>query len=249
MLARANLIVGPRVNAYINLGAGVSLRLNDSYALMAGLDLTHYSNGNTSFPNPGVNMAGLRVGVTRTFGNRTEKASNNADQGADTIKKRRILHFDVTAYGAWRRRVYRGGDNPILLKGHYAVAGLDISPVWQIKKIFRAGASVDFQWDQSTDLKRHHAYGDTPDNIRFYRPPILRQICVGVFGRAELVMPVFSVNVGIGYNFIGPEETRASYQLANLKARLTERLFLNIGYQLLNFQKQNNLMLGFGYSF
>ncbi|MDE6480883.1 MAG: acyloxyacyl hydrolase [Muribaculaceae bacterium] len=249
VIARSNLIVGSRVNAYINVGAGINCRLDDSYALMAGVDLTHYSNGNTSFPNPGVNMAGLRVGVTRTFGNRTEKASNYAGQDADSIKKRKKLHFDVTAYGAWRRRVYRGGESPILLKGHYAVAGLDISPMWQIKEIFRAGASLDFQWDQSTDLKRHHAYGDTPEDIRFYRPPILSQICAGISGRAELVMPVFSVNVGIGYNFIGPPETRASYQLANLKVRFTERWFLNIGYQLLNFQKQNNLMLGIGYSF
>ncbi|MDE5793751.1 MAG: acyloxyacyl hydrolase [Muribaculaceae bacterium] len=248
-IARSNLIVGSKVNAYINVGAGVSCRLDDSYSLMAGVDLTHYSNGNTSFPNPGVNLAGLRVGVTRMFGKQTPKASNSAGYDADTIKPRRKMQFDITAYGAWRKRVYRGGETPVLLKGHYPVVGLDISPMWQIKKIFRAGGSLDFQWDESTDLKRHHAYGDTSDDIRFYRPPILSQICVGVSGRAELVMPVFSVNVGIGYNFIGPEETRASYQLANLKVRFTERFFLNIGYQLLNFQKQNNLMLGLGYSF
>lgn len=249
MTALSNMIVGSKVNAYINVGAGVIYRLDDSYSLMAGVDLTHYSNGNTSFPNPGVNMAGLRVGVTRMFGKQSEKASVKAGYDSDTIKTRRKLQFDITAYGAWRKRVYRGGETPVLLKGHYPVVGLDISPMWQIKKIFRAGGSLDFQWDQSTDLKRHHAYGDTSDDIRFYRPPILGQICVGISGRAELVMPVFSVNVGIGYNFIGPEETRASYQLANLKVRFTERFFLNIGYQLLNFQKQNNLMLGFGYSF
>ncbi len=248
-IASSNLIVGSKVNAYINVGAGVSYRLDDTYSLMAGIDLTHYSNGNTSFPNPGVNMAGLRVGVTRILGNQNAKATNYDDYDTDIIKKRKKLQFDITAYGAWRKRVYRGGESPVLLKGHYPVVGLDISPMWQIKKIFRAGGSLDFQWDQSTDLKRHHAYGDTSDDIKFYRPPILSQICVGVSGRAELVMPIFSVNVGIGYNFIGPEETRASYQLANLKVRFTEHFFLNIGYQLLNFQKQNNLMLGLGCSF
>ena len=74
-------------------------------------------------------------------------------------------------------------------------------------------------------------------------------MCLGISGRAELVMPIFSVNVGIGYNIIGPEETKATYELANLKVRITEHFFLNIGYQLLNFQKQNNLMLGLGYTF
>lgn len=248
-VAYSNLMVGSKVNAYINLGAGLRWKLGTRYAVTAGLDLTHFSNGNTSFPNPGVNMAGIRIGVTRELGKERVTTNKAKSFDIDTIRRRHKLQFDVTAYGAWRKRVYRGGETPVLLKGHYPVVGLDISPMWQIKKIFRAGCSVDFQWDQSTDLKRHHAYGTTSDDIRFYRPPILSQICVGVSGRAELVMPIFSVNVGIGYNFIGPEETRASYQLANLKVRLSERFFLNIGYQLLNFQKQNNLMLGVGYSF
>ena len=248
-IASSNLIVGSSVNAYLNVGAGISYRIGDNYSLMAGLDLTHYSNGNTSFPNPGVNMAGLRVGVVKSFGREPAKRDNAIVFDDDSAKQERKLRFDVTAYGAWRKRVYRGEDPPVLLNGHFPVVGLDISPMWQIRKIFRAGGSLDLQWDQSTDLKRHQACGSSSDDIRFYRPPILSQICVGISGRAELVMPIFSVNLGIGYNFIGPEETRATYQLANLKVRLTERFFLNVGYQLLNFQKQNNLMLGLGYSF
>ncbi len=249
-IAYSNLIVGSRVNAYINLGAGLKWNLNDRYSLTAGLDLTHFSNGNTSYPNPGVNMAGIRIGVSRRFGRIS--ADNHAERpcvAADTVKPRHKLQFDLTAYGAFRKRVYRGGEEPVLLKGHFPVVGIDFAPMWQVSRIFRAGASADVQWDQSTDLKRHHASGSTSDDILFYRPPFFDQVCVGLSGRAELVMPVFSVNLGIGYNLIGPEETRASYQLANLKVRLTERLFINIGYQLLNFQKQNNLMLGIGYSF
>ncbi len=194
-------------------------------------------------------MAGIRIGFTKSVGKGTGKSNNAVVLDADSAKQRHKLLLDVTAYGAWRKRVYRGGEIPVLLNGHYPVIGLDVAPMWQIKRIFRAGASLDFQWDQSTNLKKYHAYGSDSEDIRFYRPPILSQVCVGVSGRAELVMPIFSVNLGIGYNVIGPEETRASYQLANLKVRFTERFFLNVGYQLLNFQKQNNLMLGFGYSF
>ncbi len=248
-ISYSNLIVGSSVNAYLNLGVGLRWKIGKHYAVTAGIDLTHFSNGNTSFPNPGVNMAGIRIGVTRSFGKEFDRSNRAVSIDADTLCRRHKLQWDVTAYGAWRKRVYRGGETPVLLRGHYPVVGLDVASMWQIKPIFRAGVSADFQWDQSTDLKRHHAYGDTTEDIRFYRPPIMSQICVGLSGRAELVMPIFSLNLGIGYNFIGPEETRASYQLANLKVRFTERFFLNVGYQLLNFQKQNNLMLGFGYSF
>ncbi|MBD5274758.1 MAG: acyloxyacyl hydrolase [Bacteroides sp.] len=246
--AYSNLIVGSAVNAYINIGAGVAFRLDDRYCLMAGIDLTHYSNGNTSFPNPGVNLAGLRIGVARSFGI-VAKPSNTSYPHADTIGRSHRPEFDLTLYGAWRKRVYRGEATPVLLNGHFAVAGLDFAPMWRVTRNFRAGPSVDLQWDESTDLKTHHVSGDSSDDILFTRPSFLNQICLGLSARAELVMPVFSVNLGIGYNIIGPEETRASYQLANLKVRLTDAFFLNVGYQLLNFQKQNNLMLGFGYTF
>lgn len=244
----SNLIVGSNTNAYINLGTGLLWRFNGDYSMTVGADLTHFSNGNTSFPNPGVNMAGIRVGFIRAVGAKlTDIPKSDADD--QEMSGRHKLQFDLTAYCALRKRVYRGGETPVLLNGHYGVVGLDIAPMWRVSKIFRAGISADLQWDESTDLKRHYVSGSTSDDICFYRPPILNQICAGISGRAELVMPIFSVNLGIGYNIIGPEETKASYQLANLKVRFTERLFLNIGYQLLNFQKQNNLMLGFGYSF
>lgn len=243
--AYSNLIVGSRMNAYINLGVGVSWKLSREVSLIGGLDLTHFSDGNTSFPNPGVNLLGVRVGIRRVFG----REIKGTPFRSDSAFSHHPLSYDLTGYGAWRKRVYRGGETPVLLNGHYAVAGLDFAPMWDIKRYFRAGVSADFQWDESTDLRRHHLSGDTSDDIRFSHPPFFSQLSVGLSARAELVMPIFSVNVGIGYNFIGPEESRASYQMANLKVYFTRSLYLNIGYQLQNFQRQSNLMLGLGYTF
>ena len=217
--------------------------------MRAGLALTHFSNGNTSYPNPGVNTVGVRLGVTRTFGKEQPVASDIGKTAEDSLWRKHRLGFDLTLYGAWRKRVYRGGETPVLLNGHFGVAGIDFAPMWSVKRFFRVGGSLDIQWDESTNLKRHHFSGSTSEDILFTRPSFFSQICVGLSGRAELVMPIFSLNVGFGYNFIGPEETRATYQLANLKVHLCKGLFLNIGYQLQNFQKQNNLMLGLGYSF
>lgn len=243
--ASSNLIVGSRMNAYINLGLGVNWKLTPDYSLVAGLDLTHFSDGNTSFPNPGVNLLGLRLGISRVFG----PENNGTPFRRDSTFKSDNVSFDLTAYGAWRKRVYRGGETPVLLGGHYAVAGLNFAPMWDIKRFFRAGVSADLQWDESSDRKRHYISGGTPEDIRFSSIPFFSQVSVGVSARAELVMPLFSVNVGVGYNFIGPNEARASYQLANLKIYITRSLSLNVGYQLQDFQRQNNLMLGVGYTF
>lgn len=243
--ARSNLIVGSKVNAYINLGVGLRWKLNDSFSLTAGLDLTHFSNGNTSFPNPGVNLLGIRVGFTRSFGPMPE----GTPFASDTTRLRHRISYDLTGYGAWRCRVYRGGEKPVLLNGHFGIAGISFAPMWEIKRYFRAGLSADFQWDESSDQKRHYLSGTTADDIRFSKTPFFSQVSAGLAARAELVMPFFSLNIGMGYNFIGPYEAIATYQLANLKVYITRSLFLNIGYQLQDFQRQNNLMLGLGYTF
>lgn len=244
---RSNLIVGSRVNAYINLGLGLRWRLSPEWQLTAALDLTHFSNGNTSFPNPGVNLAGVRVGVARSFGPMPE--GNPFSGSAVPFAPEHRLSFDLTAYGAWRKRVYRGGEKPVLLNGHYAIAGLNFAPMLELRRWLRAGVSADFQFDDSSDLRRQYVSGTTSSDIRFTSGAFFRKIGVGLSARGELVMPFVSLNLGIGYTFLGPYEARATYQLADLKLYLTRSLFLNIGYQLQDFQRQNNLMLGLGYTF
>ncbi len=245
--ALSNLIVGSKVNAYINLEAGLRWKISKSTALLAGVDITHFSNGNTSFPNPGVNMAALKIGINHSFD--AEPNNSIPTFQPDTSECRPKIGYDITVYGAQRKRVYRGGEKPLLLPGHFAVGGINFAPMWEVVRTFRTGLSADFQWDESTDLQRHQQGYDADGNLMYSRPPFFSQLSVGVSARAELVMPLFSVNVGIGYNILRPEEQRGFYQLANLKVRLVRGLFINIGYQLLNFSRQNNLMLGFGYSF
>lgn len=247
--ARSNLIVGSAMNAYINLGAGLRWQVRPSTSLSLFAGVTHFSDGNTSFPNPGVNQAGIRLGITHTFSHQRGISSAtpfSRENTRDSIPFLKRYSFDLTAYGAWRKRVYRGDVWPILLPGHFGVAGVDLGPMWNVARMFRAGLSADLQWDGSTDLSHYHIEGVTTEDIRFARPPFLSQLSVGLSARAELSMPIFAVNVGIGYNFCGPGESRASYQMANLRLLLTPRFFLNIGYQLLNFKQQSNLRLGCG---
>ena len=63
-------------------------------------------------------------------------------------------------------------------------------------------------------------------------------------------MPIFSVNLGVGHNVLYKgEDTSKLYQILALKAFVSRRLFLHVGYQLSNFKDPNNLMLGLGYRF
>ncbi|MCM1094458.1 MAG: acyloxyacyl hydrolase [Lachnospiraceae bacterium] len=242
-----NGAIGSKANAYINLGLLLRYRLNRNVDITAGIDGTHYSNGNTTIPNAGANFAGIRLGVSYTFDSRAE-----IPLPVDKTKFERGMGYDLTVYGAARRRAFYSDSSHEYLyaRGLFGVLGLNFAPMYGFSRYFRAGVSLDTQYDESANILNHRVEGTPDDDMKFYRPPFKEQIAVGLSLRAELVMPVFSINVGIGRNIIcDGKDTDIFYQTLTLKAYLWRNAFLNIGYQLNDFHEPNNLMLGFGYSF
>ena len=236
-----NLTVGSRVNAYLNLAVMLKWQIHPHIDILGGIGVTHFSNGNTSWPNPGVNAMGFRVGMQYSF----KPAMKYVSPLPDTVVPRKLL-YSISIWGAARKRVYLGGENPVLLKGHFACAGVSFSPLVRLNRWWRVGGALDLQWDESSDLKKNYVEGTDTEDIKFNRPAFIRQVTVGLSAHGELQMPIFAVNVGIGYNIVAPEENRGSYQNLTLKTYLTRNFYLNIGYQLRNFRQQANLMLGVG---
>ena len=80
-------------------------------------------------------------------------------------------------------------------------------------------------------------------------PGIQNQLALGLSGRAEYVMPFFTIGVGLGTNVLGRGDLRGLYQVFALKINVTRSSFLHIGYNLQDFQTPNYLMLGLGFRF
>lgn len=242
-----NLIVGSPVNAYINLGFLLTYRINRDWSLTAGVDLTHYSNGNTSIPNPGVNSIGGRIGVTRTFDG--DRALRTLADNYSPVSFRPHISYDVVAYGAVRKKVVALNGFPEILPGHFGIAGLNFAPMYNFNRFLRAGVSLDVQYDESSNLSDHWVEGSVGESIKFYRPSFFSQVSWGVSARGELVMPIFSINAGMGYNLIGNTDAKNFYQVLALKIHVAKSLYVHIGYQLNSFKNPNNLMIGLGYRF
>lgn len=242
-----NEVIGSKINAYINLGFLLNWQFHPQWKLAAGVDFTHFSNGNTHYPNGGLNTIGGRVGIVRTFGD-TDNAS-----GAIVPKRLFIkphVSYDLMLYGATRKRGFVKDNVPTLVPGSFGIAGLNFAPMYNFNNYFRAGLSVDAQYDESANIKDYKLEGSYSDNLKFHRPPFREQFAVGLSLRAELVMPIFSINAGFGRNLIGSgEDTKGFYQILALKTYVTRHLFLHVGYQLREFKDPNNLMLGIGYRF
>src|SRR5690606_3280921 len=58
-----NVVIGSKTNAYLNAGLYLRWALTPHTDLATGIDFSHFSNGNTNFPNAGLNMVGLKIGV------------------------------------------------------------------------------------------------------------------------------------------------------------------------------------------
>ncbi len=237
--------VSTHATAHMGISAKIHYTISDRWELNAGVLLKHFSNGNTSFPNRGVNSVGAVVGVSYNL-NAVEKrnpySNNSLIEEADKGK----WMFDIMAFGAWRKRVLVIDNSPTILPGKFGVLGMQFSPLRKLNRYVAVGPAIDILWDESADLAPYWVEGSYGENILFRRPKFGDQISVGASAHAELTMPIFTLNAGLGYDFIKPNGERRFYQSLTLKTFITHNIYLNVGYRLARFQDPQNLMLGIG---
>lgn len=250
-----NLVVGSRLNAYINVGFLLTWQPAPQWLISAGIDMTHFSNGNTSYPNAGVNTIGGRIGAARLFGatqiRKIPTGGTIFEYDSDASGLKRIaqrMTYDVVLYGAGRAKGLIWNDVPHISEGKFGIIGLNINPLYRVNKFFRTGLSIDIQYDESANVSEHVAGVGDDGNIKFYCPPLAEQLGAGLSLRAEFVMPIFSINIGFGRNVIYKgKELKGFYQTLALKSDIYKDLFIHIGYKLHDFHDPNNLMLGLGW--
>ncbi len=249
-----NMITGTKVNAYLNTGFFISWYPVPQWTLSAGVDMTHFSNGDTTFPNSGVNSLALRVGAVYSMDGPQWKIGRRHYGTCDGLAGKAFadrMTIDVLAFGAWNEEKVEYLDKDYLAEGKFGVAGLHVNPLYSIFPWLAVGAALDIQYNEGMNIQNHIA-GVKPgtDEIRFYRPPFGEQFGVGLSLRAELRMPVFAVNAGIGHNVIyRGRELSGLYGLLSLKTFVSRNLFLNVGLKMCSRECSNNLILGLGWRF
>jgi len=241
----SNGAVGSSANAYINLALMLKYRLNRNWYLSGGLDLTHYSNGNTDYPNSGINLIGLRMGLVYML----NSAKGDAVYASSNDFEPHFI-YDVALYCAARKCGFSYGNTRYLIPGRFGVLGLNAGPVYRFNKYFGLGASLDLQYDEGANIGDYYEPNSGFEDPRFYRPPFAEQFGAGVSVRAEFTMGFFTINAGLGHNVVYKgSDLDGLYQMFVLKTFVTPKVFLNVGYKLLRFRDPGNLMLGVGYRF
>ena len=235
---RANIMMGSRVNAYLNVDFYLNWLLTQRLELTTGLSMTHFSNGNTKFPNAGLNSIGMKLGLVYSFGRGDNPLSRPR---ARLLAKPfpRHLSYDLVLFGSWRRKGVAVGDKQYAAPDAYGVAGFNFAAMYNFGYKFRAGLSVDGVYDGSANVyTEDYIVGyDGGDPGTSSIPPRSTSRSHWEFqGRAEFVMPYFTVGFGLGFNVLHKGgDLKSFYQMLTLKVGVTRNTFVHVGYCLKGF--------------
>lgn len=245
-----NTMMGSRLNALLNVSFYLRWMLTHELDLTFGPTLTHFSNGNTTIPNAGLNSAGLQAGLTCNFGRTAAEA--RVARRIDGPDFRPHMTYDLVLFGSWRRKGVAFDGNQYASPDAYTVLGVNFAAMYNFGYKFRAGLSLDGVYDGSANVyipDQITAVGDSPD-LEFVKPGIDRQLALGLSARAEFVMPYFTIGIGLGRNILHKGgDMDYFYQTLALKVGVTRNSFVHIGYSLSDFHMPNFLMLGAGWRF
>ena len=233
-----NKLIGSRVTAYIGFDLYLRWIASRHVDLNFGLNVTHYSNGNTQFPNLGLNTAALRIGAAYYINRHSPRLLYRHEAMPPVSHD---ITYDLILYGAWHQRGYYTSDGEAyILPGTYAVAGFNFNPMYRFNHWLKAGFSLDGTYDRGANVDLD---GVAPESV-------WRQIALGASARVEFCMPYFAINFGIGSNFVNAtDDFHGIYELLALKLNLSRRFLLHIGYCLNDFHRPKHLMLGVGWRF
>ena len=242
-----NRVIGSKMTAYINLDFYLRYMLSKAWDLNLGASITHFSNGNTSIPNAGLNIGGIKASAAYYFNRKEETGASLQDM--DDFHRHWV--WDLTLYGAWKRKGLETETGAYAIPGKYGVVGFNLNPLYQINRWLNVGPSLDASYDGSANLEFDLPQGDsqyepTEDDVRL--APWYHRVAVGLSGRVEFTMPYFTINFGIGHNFVNAqtEDLRGFYEILALKIHVLRKAYVHIGYSLYDFYYPNNLMLGLG---
>ena len=121
-----------------------------------------------------------------------------------------------------------------VLPGTYGVVGVNVNPMYNLNHRFNVGASLDMYYDHSANLvvdeeKKKSRLDDSDGEVKVLAPEDYlttpawyKQVTAGVSVRGEYVMPYFTINFGIGRNFINAKSGvfNGFYELLALKIGL-----------------------------
>lgn len=121
--------------------------------LVSGFTLSHFSNGNTKFPNAGLNTVDAKVGLVYNFNRESVLKRETVYPYSSIPRFPKHISYDLTLFGSWRRKgVYLNEDTQVASPGSYSVFGFNFAPMYNLGYKIRVGGSLDGVYDGSANV-------------------------------------------------------------------------------------------------
>ena len=117
-----NTVIGTKINAYLSAGIHFDWILSPLFDLNIGATAVHFSNGNTRYPNTGLNTVDFKIGIIYNF-NRNINDVLQPSQQIPSPAFPKHVSYDLTVFGSWRRKAVDVPGGQVPAPGKYAVAG------------------------------------------------------------------------------------------------------------------------------
>ncbi|MBK8568083.1 MAG: acyloxyacyl hydrolase [Saprospiraceae bacterium] len=188
-----NDILSTRLNAFVEMGLGIAVRLNDYLYLEPAFRFTHFSNGNLKEPQKGLNVVSYAVSLRALL----EKPVHEQVKVPMAVCQHR---HELLAFWALSTRQLDFSDNNDHYHEtygmNYLMTNLHLGYNYEISRGMKLGGGLDFVYDGSNGQLELVANGNTPSKSAV---PFGDKFGVSVFIGGERVIDRLSIVGTLGY--------------------------------------------------
>ncbi|NDV83689.1 acyloxyacyl hydrolase [Bacteroides sp. 51] len=248
-----NIALGSSVNVHVGGNLFLKWRLSKRWDLSTGLGFTHFSNGASSLPNRGLNMANAFVELAYYF-NREEPATLLSNPHPTLAFKKKINHDFMLLISSREATVDTTGTglaSPYTDR-RFKVLGLSYAYMINSNYRYKWGPSIEATYDESSGItswrEEHPETHKMHDRTKMGK--VKDRFSVGLSLKGEMSMPGYSVFANLGYDVIhGNKKDERLYQILGVKIFLQDNLFGTFGIRATNFGSAQYLFWNLGYTF
>lgn len=249
-----NIALGSTVNVHVGGNVYLKWNLSPKIDLHAGVGFTHFSNGASSLPNKGLNMAAGFIEMTYHI-NREDKRTPefNSIYTAPKFQKYRAhdLSFLISARNA-KVDTLNTGLSSEYTNRKFKVLGMSYSYMFCNTYRYKWGPSIEMTYDESSGIKswrqEHPESGKYFDRIKLGK--VSDRFSTGLSMKGEILMPAYSIFAHLGYDILhGNKDDNRLYQILGVKLYLKDNFYGTFGIRATNFGKAQYLYWNLGYTF
>jgi len=240
-----HLVLGSFRNLYISAGSEAQYLIGEQLSLSAGFKFSHFSNGQSSLPNAGMNLVTPHIGLKYDFNGGTRPLYVKPPKPAYPVK---AMEYYFTFGNGIRQIFFNSAQTGVAPKTgvSYPVYNISVGAQYQFGWAGKYGGGLDFIYWGAYNPDFQIGPGGIYQAVEY---PFADYLQLGVFISYEFVLNNFSIYAQPGFRVIRKDyEGRPPdfYQHLALKYHVHD-LILGVAIRAVNFGQAEYIEWNIGY--